>query len=221
MSNDPILAWHFTGDTLRDGRPVPSPGEILTYDDGEVIMCGVGGLHASREPLDALRYAPGSMIHRVEVWGDVEERPDKLVGRHRRILWSADATDPLRAFSRWCASSVIDAWDAPDVVHQFLETGDEALRAATRAAAWDAAGGATRDAARSAAWASAWSAARDAAGWAAWGVVRASVSYAASYAAKAAAKGNGWVAARDAQNTKLHEMLIELKPVVTPKEHGR
>jgi len=98
-----ILAWHFTGDTLRDGRPVPQPGEVLTHH-GDIEMCA-SGLHASRRPLDALRYAPGENVHRVELWGDVEEAKDKLVGRHRRILWSADATEALRGFARWCPST--------------------------------------------------------------------------------------------------------------------
>jgi hypothetical protein len=61
----------------------------------------------------------------------------------------------LREFARWCALQVIHLWDAPDVVRQYLETGDESLRAAaraaTRAAARNAARNAACDAARNAA----------------------------------------------------------------------
>ncbi len=47
----------------------------------------------------------------------------------------------LNAFARWCALSVAHLWQSPmpDVVRQFLETGDEMLRTA----AWAAASAAT------------------------------------------------------------------------------
>jgi hypothetical protein len=67
----------------------------------------------------------------------------------------------LRYFARTQAMSVAHLWDAPDVVAEFLMTGDESIRAAARdaaraaarAAAWAAARDAARDAARAAAWA--------------------------------------------------------------------
>ena len=46
---------------------------------------------------------------------------------------------------------VVDLWDAPDAVRQYLETGDETLRAAARAAAWAAAARAAATAAATAA----------------------------------------------------------------------
>ena len=52
---DNIFAFHFVGDTLRDGRPIPSDGEWLTHD-GPVVMC-ISGLHASLEPSNV------SMLH--------------------------------------------------------------------------------------------------------------------------------------------------------------
>lgn len=42
-------AYHFVGETLRDGRPVPADGEWLEHD-GKIIMCEAG-LHASLHPL--------------------------------------------------------------------------------------------------------------------------------------------------------------------------
>jgi len=81
-----VLAWHWTnGETLRNGDPVPDVGETLVHD-GPVEMCR-SGLHASRRILDALRYAPGDVVHRVECDGVVAEDDDKLVCTERTILW--------------------------------------------------------------------------------------------------------------------------------------
>jgi hypothetical protein len=60
-----MKAWHFVSDTLRDGRPVPADGEVLVHE-GPLKLCA-SGLHASKNILDALHYAPGSTICRVEV----------------------------------------------------------------------------------------------------------------------------------------------------------
>jgi hypothetical protein len=148
-----VLAYHFVGATLRDGRPVPADGEWLEHE-GPIIICE-SGLHASRHPFDAMQYAPGAMLCLVECDGIESEQPDKLACRRRRIVNRIDATDLLWEASRKFALSVIHLWDAPPVVREFLETGDQSKRAAAGAAAgaaaWDAA------------WAAAWAAAGDAA----------------------------------------------------------
>jgi hypothetical protein len=186
--SDEILAWHFTADKLRDGRPIPPVGEWLRHD-GPIIPCE-SGLHASERLIDALDYAPGQVLHRVTLRGDLARHGgDKIVGRERRIEWSLDATLPLRAFSRACALGVAPLWDMPPVVRQYLETGDEALRDAAMDAVRYAARDAAMDAARYAVSAAAGDAARDAA------------RYAARYAVSAAA--------RDAQNECLTRMVIE------------
>jgi hypothetical protein len=148
-----MLGYHFTTDTLRDGRPIPPIGEWLEHT-GPIVPCE-SGLHASEHPFDALQFAPGWMLHHVELEGGLVphgDPVDKWVGRRRRILASIDATDLLRAFARWCVLQVIDQWDAPAVVREYLETGDESKREAARVAAWDArvAAGDARDAARDA-----------------------------------------------------------------------
>jgi hypothetical protein len=61
-----------------------------------------------------------------------------------RIEWIPEAT--LREFARWCALQVIDLWEAPDVVRQWLATGDESIRSAARSAAMFAASAAAWDA---------------------------------------------------------------------------
>lgn len=132
-----VKAWHFLADSgkLRDGRPAPRVGTWLKHT-GPVSMCN-SGLHASRRVTDALNFAPGSLVCRVECRDIVEEQDDKLVCRERRILWKMDATPVLRAFARKCALDVIHLWDAPDIVVQYLKTGDESIRDAARAAAGD------------------------------------------------------------------------------------
>ena len=149
-----IQAYHFTGDKLRDGSTVPKIGEWLEYD-GEIVMCRKG-LHASLHPCDALKYAPGSYLHKVELSGEIIYSEDKIVATRRRIIATIDADDLLREYARQCAISVLHLWDAPDVVIRYLRTGDESLRersmAATRSATRLASGAAIRAAIRAASW---------------------------------------------------------------------
>jgi hypothetical protein len=201
-----VMAWHFVGDTLRDGRPVPPDGEWLEHD-GDLVLCE-SGLHASEHPFDALRYAPGLILCRVELGGRITRGNDKLVAEHRRIVARLDATDLLRQFARSCALDVIHLWDAPDVVRQFLTTGDESIRAAAEAASWateaaaeaaeaEAAAASAAAAAAASAAASAAAAAAEAASWAASGAA----SWAASGAAWAWAVASGSSARAAAKNT--------------------
>ena len=219
-----MKVWHFVGDTLRDGRSVPADGEKLTHD-GELVMCR-SGLHASESIIDALQYAPGSTICRVEVSGEILTSTNKLVASERTILWRVEGHTLLRKFARQCALDVIHLWDAPDVVRQYLETGDESLRDAARAAAsaeWaaraakDAAMAVARDAewAARAAGAAAWASER-AAGAAAWASERAAECAAGDAAmdAAAAAMAAEWAAraaARDTQNKRLEAMVRDAR----------
>tara|TARA_Y100000310_G_C20644546_1_gene795821 strand:- start:1224 stop:1874 length:651 start_codon:yes stop_codon:yes gene_type:complete len=203
MSNDGTMsAWHFTkGQYLRNGEPLPKVGEWLKLP-GPPRMCSYG-LHASVSPLDALDYAPGGTLHRVRIGGEIIAGTDKIVGTERRIIWTLDedmANKTFREFARWCALQVIDKWDAPDVVREYLETGDESIRDASWDASWDAA----RDASWAASRAASWDAARDASRAAAWDASWAA-AWDASWAASGAASG---AAARAAQNKKLTSMLF-------------
>ena len=170
------LAWHFVGETLRDGSPIPADGEWLEYS-GPVVMCE-SGLHASIDPFDALQYAPGPVLCRVEVDGVVQRHNDKLVCSRRRIVARRDVTDMLRLFARQCASDVLHLWAAPEIVVRYLATGDESIRDDACAAAWASAAGAS----------AAWSAACAAAGDAACAAAGAAAWNAALAAARAAAR---------------------------------
>jgi hypothetical protein len=121
-----MKAWHFVSDTLRDGRPIPADGELLKHE-GPLELCA-SGLHASKNILDALRYAPGVTICRVEVGGEIIRDSDKLVCSERTIVWRVSGEKILRKFARMCALDVIHLWDAPAIVEQYLQTGDESIR---------------------------------------------------------------------------------------------
>ena len=188
------IAYHFTGRTLRDGQPIPPIGETLVYD-GPLVM--------SIHPLDALRHAPGPLLHRVQLSGKILTT-DKLCAYERTIIASIEATDLLRRFACWCALRVIRYWTASSVVREYLNTECEELReaawkAAVKAetAAWVAEWAAEEEAwvvteAEAAVWeagAMAWAA--GAAAWAATWAVGAAV-----WAAAEAAEAEAWAAAR-------------------------
>jgi hypothetical protein len=188
-------AWHFTGDTLRNGSPIPKPGETLVWT-GPLVLCR-SGFHASLHPFDALQYAPGPRLHLVEMSGNIRHGGDKLVATERTIVASMDATEMLQYFARTQAISCLDAWDAPDVVLDWLMTGDPEHQSA----AWAAAESAAWAAARSAAWAAARSAAWAAAESAAWAAARS--------AAWAAARSAAWAEARSAARADFESLVHE------------
>ena len=164
-----MKAWHWVGDTLRDGSPVPRDGKKLVYPQSP-ILCK-RGYHASLCPWDALRYAPGDVLCLVECGGTVLHQDDKLVCTERTILARMNGDPLLRDFARKQALSVVHLWEPPEIVLDYL-MGNDSARDAARAAAWSAA----RDAAGAAAWSAAgdaaWAAARDAARAAAWSAAR-------------------------------------------------
>ena len=155
MSN---FGWHFVGKKLRDGRSIPRDGVWLEHD-GPIVICR-SGLHGSRRPWNALHYAPGTVLCRVEFGEVVEEHSDKLVARKRRIICRTDITDTLHYFKRMRALSVAHLWTPDDVVLEYLITGDEHIKDSAwtsslvaAKAAWDAAWDSSQDASWDAAWA--------------------------------------------------------------------
>jgi len=113
---------------------------------GDIVPCQ-HGLHLSKRIIDALNYAPGSVIYRVVGSGVIipHGNPvDKYACSERTyIAGGIDISNTLRLFARKCALDVIHLWNPPDIVIKYLKTGDESIRAAAedaaRAAAWDAA----------------------------------------------------------------------------------
>ena len=229
------LYYHFTSNKLRDGRPIPPTNEWLVHE-GEVIMC-TSGLHASEQPYDALQYAPGHILHRVELDDVIDTQDDKVVARRRKIVATIDAAELLHAFARKQALSVIHLWNCPAITKQYLETGDVSMQYAAWSAARSAAQYAAQNAARSAAgaarsaagaarsaadaaqsaadaaWSAAQNAARSAAGAAqsaadaAWSAAGAAWR-AAQYTAWSAADA-AWSAIREQFNAVVEEAFIE------------
>ena len=208
------LYWYFSDEKKR-----------LRFDDGRKIKLGVthkvkckpvlceSGLHASIKILDTLNYAPGNIVWRVKLGGDIVCGDDKAVATERKyVSGGIDISDVLRKFACMCALDVIHLWDAPPVVIKYLKTRDESLRDAARTAARAAARDAVGDAARAAARAAARDVARDAARATARGAVRAAARDAAWDAARATAGNAAGDVVRDAawekQNRRLTQMVI-------------
>jgi hypothetical protein len=211
-TNNGILAWHFLRDDRRLQFPpctLVEPGQTLRVEP-PLRMCR-HGLHASARAIDALRYAPGDMVCRVRLSGEILTDEDKLCASERTVLWMVDATTTLHEFACWCAEQALEqeraagrepdprSWAAIKTKRAWLRGEcDDATLAAAEAAA-------TLAAADAAAWAAAWAAdaadaAADAAAWA------------AAWAAAAAA--------REEQNAELERRLMELKPREGEKSDG-
>lgn len=184
----PIKGWWFGGDILPngDGRTV-TEGCVLSVEP-PIILCECG-LHFSPRILDALEYAMGATVWRVEGWGEVEEVSDKIACEHRRHIWRLDICAALRRFACHEALRVLPA-DAPACVREYLAMADKASEeqiAKALYAVCDAAWDATRYAAVRVAW--------DAARCAAW------------YAAKSVSGDRAWYAARTRQARSLEAMV--------------
>ena len=105
MKPKKVLAWHFTdGMRLRDKQPLVV-GKTYKFV-GKLEMCAKG-YHASESILDALSYAPGFQISRVECSGDMETQSDKLVCRNRKVLWTVDAKKATLAWSIRVATDAV------------------------------------------------------------------------------------------------------------------
>ena len=144
-----IHGWHFVGDNLRDGSPIPKDGVWLPKIT-PIALCN-RGYHGSKQPFDALMYAPGNTLCYCEYKGATVLDTDKFVAEQRRIVMRMDATDMLRYFARMQAVSVAHLWNPTDIVIDYLMTDNASLRAAAHDAACAAARAAASDAACAAA----------------------------------------------------------------------
>jgi len=103
MKNKPVYrGWHFLNRKgfLRDGTKAAAPGHVEKFE-GPLCIC-LTGLHASKRLIDALRYAPGVFLRKVEL-ADFIEDGDKACGHRRRILIQVEISQLLTHFAQWCA----------------------------------------------------------------------------------------------------------------------
>jgi hypothetical protein len=155
----PIRAWYFSDEARR-----------LRYGDGREIAVGVEhtirgslklckrGLHGSELILDALSYAPSTIVWLVDLSGRLLRGDDKIVATRRKyIAGGVDISDILQQFSRSEALLVADKWNCPEVMRRWLETGDETLRSAARSTAELGVQLSVCPSAESAAWSAIWS----------------------------------------------------------------
>ncbi len=218
--------WHFT-----------NVNRILGYGDGREIIAGKKlkvtcdpvlcdkGLHASRRLIDAANYAPGPYVWSVRLSGKVVHGNDKSVATERTAVWGYDATEVLRKFSRVVAlDAVTKYWNEtkfgkfPEVVKQWLETGDESLRSAAWSSAWSSARSATRSSALSAAESATesaaesadWSSARTATRSAAWSAAWSAAESATRTATRSAAESAAWSAAESAAWSDYNKLLTKM-----------
>jgi len=228
VATEGLLAWHFLPEDrrLRWGTQALVEPDTIYYWDGPLAMCE-SGLHASVRALDALRYAPGPIVCRVRMWGEMIKEADKICAREREVLWMADASRILHEFACDCAERALKlagvtderCWKAIEAKREWLrgEASDEELSVAwtaARQAAWEAVEAAAWTAARLAAETAApeaAGAAEAAAGTAALEAAQAAAWTAAWLAARTDARTDAWTAAGEAQNRKLTTVLERLE----------
>ena len=182
-----MKAWHFLADNrlLKYGdRRLVEVGK--TYESkGQIILCK-NGMHGSVKVTDALKYAPGPILCRVEIEGNLEERDDKIAGRRRTVLAMEDVSKVLHLFAIDFAERALARVENPDPrslkalevkklwldgnatdkeIKEAWAAAEEAAWAASWAASWAAAWAAARaaaaealDPARVAAWEATWEA---------------------------------------------------------------
>src|SRR5688572_295494 len=121
-----MKAFYFAREsrTLRygDERPV-IVGETHTVDCKPKV-CEIG-LHGSIRPLDALKYAPGTILYLVDIDGDLDIGTDKIAGTQRKYIAEFDARPLLIRFACDCALDNIKLikpyTDKYDLIVDFLK----------------------------------------------------------------------------------------------------
>ena len=108
--SEKILAWHFVQNDRKlrysKSQRLVRTGQVLHVNPEKLRLCNFG-LHASRRAIDALYYAPGEIICRVELSGKIIEGSDKLCAERRKVLWMADATETLHELACQAAEAAL------------------------------------------------------------------------------------------------------------------
>ena len=147
-----MKAWHLCRNDKRlgygDGRLIKTSRTYKVADPNKLHLCRYG-LHASRRVVDALMYAQGSVLCRVELAGRIIEDKNKAVASERKVLWMFSCERLLHEFACKCAERALRkakvedhrCWAAIETKRAWLDgkVGDDVLAAARAAwAAWAA-----------------------------------------------------------------------------------
>ena len=112
-----VKGWHFVA-LGEDGKPRLRTGELVEagwiYETDEKPVLCKSGLHASRRALDALRYAHGPIVCRVELTRNLVHDTDKSVGQRREVLAMANVHKLLVGFACDCAERALHRQKKPD-----------------------------------------------------------------------------------------------------------
>jgi len=111
-----ILAWHFLNDDgsycYGNGKPRPGGTETVSIDKRPLKLY-YWGLHASRNIIDALGFARGCLLRRVELGGEMVKYRDEVCATRRHELWRMDITNILHEFACWCAERAVKRLPEP------------------------------------------------------------------------------------------------------------
>jgi hypothetical protein len=95
-----MLGWHFLNNDRRlgygDGRLVEA-GQTYSCE-GKLVLCS-NGMHGSRKLIDALQFAPGNVLCRIDLQGEIIHDDNKSVARYRKVLWIKDIEHILHEFA--------------------------------------------------------------------------------------------------------------------------
>jgi len=111
-----MKAWHFLKENGRCNTGRLGKIEVgKTYKvKGKIEMCH-RGLHGSVRLVDALWHAPGPVLCRVELGGNIVKDPSlpcKVVASERTVLWMQDITETLWLFACAEAERIMKTHDA-------------------------------------------------------------------------------------------------------------
>ena len=205
-----ILAWHF----LREDCKMRFKPDVKVKPGVEykaklpLVMCK-NGLHASEQIIDALFYAPGTVVCRVELSGRMIKNNDKICAEKRKVLWMYDAANVLHEFACIVMERALlkeresgrepdqRSWQVIEVKRRWLrgESSSEDL-----AAAWEAAWAAVWEVAWEVSWETEWEAI--------WKAALTAAKGATEVATRAATQTVAQTVAQEEYNLLLEQMII-------------
>jgi hypothetical protein len=119
--SDKVFYWFSRSDGTTEYQTVPAAIGRTDTCECKLIPCE-NGMHASPTAFDALQYATGPLLWRVELSDERVEHGspvDKYAARSRTYLGCIDVDKTCRRFAAMQALSVIHLWAAPKVCKDY------------------------------------------------------------------------------------------------------